>query len=150
MRRKKEKLESYYFTILFIDNDVILQWCKSYNTYNERAHTIYERRLYFYSTAILIFLLFSLYNFAFSHINWYNFHGLISRHSSLEYIKRCCGVHFIDFSNNEENKFMLQTRADKISCYIEINAASIMHELMIAYKSANIKLVEMNKCQHTF
>ena len=81
---------------------------------------------------------------------WYNFHGLISRHSSLEYIKRCCGVHFIDFSNNEENKFMLQTRADTIFCYIEINAASIMHELMIFKTSANIKLVEMSKCQHTF
>ena len=37
---------------------------------------------------------------------------------------------------------MLQTRADKIVCYIEINAASIMHELMIAYTSANIKLLE--------
>ena len=83
-------------------------------------------------------------------MHWYNFHGRIWKHLSLEYVKRCRDVYFIQSSNNEKNKFMLQTRADKISCYIEINAASIMHELMIAYKSANIKLVEMNKCQHTF
>ena len=46
--------------------------------------------------------------------------------------------------------YMLQTRADKMFCYIEINAASIMHELMIVYTSANVKSEEMKKCQHTF